>query len=108
MQRSGCSYGWLTRENAMAQDLSQISSIDPNELEEWYSSLEDILHRYGPQRLQELLVNLQERAYLRGVTMPFTANTPYVNTIPVDKQTRFPGNLEIERRIKSIIRWNAM
>ena len=98
------------REIAMAQapELSQISGIDPAELEEWYESLEDVLHRYGPQRLQELLVNLQERAYIRGVTLPFTANTPYINTIPVVKQTRHPGNLEIERRIKSIIRWNAM
>ncbi|HUG20401.1 MAG TPA: pyruvate dehydrogenase (acetyl-transferring), homodimeric type [Planctomycetaceae bacterium] len=92
----------------MAQDLSQISGIDPAELEEWHTSLEDVLHRYGPKRLRELLVNLQERAYLRGVTMPFTANTPYINTIPVSEQTRFPGNIEIERRIKSIIRWNAM
>ncbi|HSG71030.1 MAG TPA: pyruvate dehydrogenase (acetyl-transferring), homodimeric type, partial [Planctomycetaceae bacterium] len=92
----------------MAQDLSQISGIDPAELEEWHASLEDVLHRYGPKRLRELLVNLQERAYLRGVTMPFTANTPYINTIPVSEQARFPGNLEIERRIKSIIRWNAM
>jgi len=93
---------------AQAPELSQISGIDPAELEEWYESLEDVLYRYGPRRLQELLVNLQERAYLRGVTMPFTANTPYINTIPVDKQPRYPGNLELERRIKSIIRWNAM
>ncbi len=93
---------------AQTQELSQVSGIDPAELQEWFESLEDVLHRYGPQRLQELLVNLQERAYLRGVTMPFTANTPYINTIPVNKQARFPGNLELERRIKSIIRWNAM
>ncbi|MAT15538.1 MAG: pyruvate dehydrogenase (acetyl-transferring), homodimeric type [Planctomyces sp.] len=88
--------------------MDTVSGIDPNEMEEWYESLEDVLHRYGPQRLQELLVNLQERAYLRGVTMPFTANTPYINTIPTDEQPRYPGNLELERRIKSIIRWNAM
>ena len=85
-----------------------ITGIEPAELEEWFESLEDVLHRYGPQRLQELLVILQERAYLRGVTMPFTANTPYINTIAVDKQPHFPGNLDIERRIKSIVRWNAM
>ncbi len=85
-----------------------ISAIDEGELEEWFESLEDVLHRYGPQKLRELLVVLQEHAYLRGVTMPFTANTPYINSIPVDQQSRFPGNIEIERRIKSIIRWNAM
>jgi pyruvate dehydrogenase E1 component len=55
-----------------------------------------------------LLVHLRERAYLRGVTMPFSATTPYMNTIPVSEQPRYPGNLEIERRIKSLIRWNAM
>ena len=87
---------------------NDVSGIAPEELEEWFESLDDVLVRYGPQRLQELLVNLQERAYLRGVTLPFTANTPYVNTIPADQQPRFPGNIEIERRIKSIIRWNAM
>ena len=87
---------------------NDVSGIAPDELEEWFESLDDVLIRYGPQRLQELLVNLQERAYLRGVTLPFTANTPYVNTIPADQQPRYPGNLEIERRIKSIIRWNAM
>jgi pyruvate dehydrogenase E1 component len=87
---------------------NDVSGIEPVELEEWYESLDDILIRYGPQRLQELLVNLQERAYIRGVTLPFTANTPYVNTISADEQPRYPGNIEIERRIKSIIRWNAM
>ncbi len=85
-----------------------VQGIDPVELEEWYESLEDVLHRYGPERTQQLLVQLRERAYLCGVMMPFLATTPYINTIPVEDQPRYPGNLEIERRIKSIIRWNAM
>ena len=85
-----------------------VPGIDPAELEEWYQSLQDVLHRYGPERTQQLLVNLRERAYLRGVMMPFSATTPYINTIPLDEQPRYPGNMEIERRIKSIIRWNAM
>ena len=54
--------------------LDQVSGIAPDELEEWYESLEDILHRYGEEKLRELLVHLQERAYARGVKMPFTAN----------------------------------
>lgn len=85
-----------------------IEGIDPVELEEWFESLEDVLHRYGPEKTQQLLVRLRERAYHRGVMMPFKATTPYVNTIKVEEQPRFPGNMEIERRIKSIIRWNAM
>ena len=87
---------------------SSITSIHSEELGEWFESLDDILHRYGPQALQELLVTLQERAYRRGVTMPFTANTPYINTIALDKETHYPGDLELERRIKSLVRWNAM
>ncbi|HBC63905.1 MAG TPA: hypothetical protein DC058_22155, partial [Planctomycetaceae bacterium] len=79
------------------------SGIAPEELDEWYESLEDILHRYGPERLRALLVSLQERAYSRGVMLPFTANTPYINTIHHSKQVRFPGNREMERRIKSIV-----
>ncbi|HCO23983.1 MAG TPA: pyruvate dehydrogenase (acetyl-transferring), homodimeric type, partial [Gimesia maris] len=78
------------------------------ELEEWFESLDDLIIRYGKERVKNVLAILQERAYRQGVTMPFTANTPYINTIPVDEQTPFPGNREIERRIKSIIRWNAM
>jgi pyruvate dehydrogenase E1 component len=86
----------------------QVSGIAPEELEEWYESLEDILHRYGEEKLKSLLVCLQERAYSRGVKLPFTANTPYINTIHHTDQVKFPGNREIERRIKNIIRWNAM
>jgi len=85
-----------------------LESIDPAELNEWYDSLEDVLHRYGPEKTRQLLVMLRERAYHRGVMMPFMATTPYKNTIPVSEQPRYPGNLEIERRIKSFIRWNAM
>ena len=85
-----------------------VRGIDPAELEEWYESLEDILHRYGPDKLGELLINLQERAYSRGVTMPFTANTPYINTIHHTDQPSYPGDRDLERRIKSIVRWNAM
>ncbi len=85
-----------------------VAGIDPVELEEWYDSLEDVIRRYGPDRVTQLLVNLRERAYLRGVMIPFSATTPYINTIPLEDQVPYPGNLEIERRIKSIVRWNAM
>lgn len=88
--------------------LETVSGIDRGELEEWYESLDDVLHRYGPQKLKELLIHLQERAYQRGVRIPFTANTPYINTIHHEDQPPYPGNTEIERRIKSIVRWNAM
>ena len=88
--------------------LETISGVETDELNEWLESLEDVLHRYGPEKLGELLVHLQERAYQRGVKLPFTANTPYINTIHHSEQVRFPGDLALERRIKSIVRWNAM
>ncbi|MFN8854052.1 MAG: pyruvate dehydrogenase (acetyl-transferring), homodimeric type [Planctomycetaceae bacterium] len=87
---------------------SVLSEGDVSEVTEWIESLVDVLHREGPERVRQLLVLLQEEAYRRGVTLPFTANTPYINTIHREKQPRFPGNREIERRIKSIVRWNAM
>ena len=85
-----------------------LPELDPAELEEWLQSLDDVLHRHGATSVKQLLTLLQEQAYQRGVTMPFSANTPYINTIPADRQPRYPGNRQIERRIKSIIRWNAM
>ncbi|MFO1023076.1 MAG: pyruvate dehydrogenase (acetyl-transferring), homodimeric type [Planctomycetales bacterium] len=85
-----------------------LNDVDPGETREWLESLDDLLQRHGPERVRQLLLLLQEKAYREGVKLPFSANTPYVNTIAVENQPRYPGNREIERRIKSIIRWNAM
>jgi len=84
--------------------------LDINEVEtrEWLYSLDYVLQHGGPERVKELLQQLQIRAHKAGVSIPFSANTPYINTIPREKQAPFPGDREIERRIKSIIRWNAM
>jgi pyruvate dehydrogenase E1 component len=92
----------------LAVDAEEFIDIDPEETQEWLDSLVDVIRRHGTQRAQQLLVLLQSKAYKEGVLMPFTANTPYINTISADKQPRYPGNRELERRIKSIIRWNAM
>jgi pyruvate dehydrogenase E1 component len=78
------------------------------ENKEWLESLDYVLQNEGPRRVKDLLRHLQLRAQRFGVQIPCTANTPYINTIPRDKQPPYPGNREIERRIKSIIRWNAM
>jgi pyruvate dehydrogenase E1 component len=75
---------------------------------EWRESLDYVLQNQGEKRVLELLRLLQVRAQEQGVSVPFTANTPYINTIPRNMQPVFPGDREIERRIKSIIRWNAM
>lgn len=89
-------------------DMDLAADIDPTETQEWLDSLEDVLLRHGPARARQLLTFLQEKAYREGVHLPFTANTPYINTIPLDQQPVYAGNRELERRIKSIIRWNAM
>jgi pyruvate dehydrogenase E1 component len=78
------------------------------ETREWRESLDYVLEQSGPERVARLLRELQVHARKAGVAIPFTANTPYINTIPADKQPAFPGSREIERRIKSLIRWNAM
>ncbi|MEW6195767.1 MAG: pyruvate dehydrogenase (acetyl-transferring), homodimeric type [Bacteroidota bacterium] len=82
--------------------------FDETELKEWLESLEYVLQSGGPERVKELLHNLDTYAHEAGVELPFTANTPYINTIPKSQQPPFPGGREIERRIKSLIRWNAM
>ncbi len=84
------------------------TDADPQETAEWLESLQYIIDSRGPERASYLLSVLDEHAYRQGVPLPFTANTPYINTIPADQQPVYPGNREIERRIKSIIRWNAM
>ena len=82
--------------------------VDPTETAEWLESLDYVLESKGPERVGQLLGALEETAYRNGVVLPFTATTPYINSIPRDKQPRYPGNRELERRIKSFVRWNAM
>jgi len=78
------------------------------ELREWLESLDYVLANRPPAQVQTLLRQLQIHAERAGVKLPFTANTPYANTIPRSGQPTYPGSREIERRIKSIVRWNAM
>jgi pyruvate dehydrogenase E1 component len=85
-----------------------ISDVDPAETREWLDSLQYVLDSKGRERAQFLLSMLQNRAVQEGVELPLQLTTPYINTIPADRQPPYPGNREIERRIKSIIRWNAM
>ena len=84
------------------------NDVDPAETAEWLESLDYVLERKGPERVQQLLTALEQAAIRNGVELPFTATTPYVNTIPHEKQPRYPGKRELERRIKSFVRWNAM
>ena len=82
--------------------------IDKDETAEWLEALQSVLTARGEERLRFLLAELLRTSYLKGVRVPLIANTPYINTIPAAKQPPYPGDRKIERRIKSLIRWNAM
>jgi pyruvate dehydrogenase E1 component len=94
----------------MAPDLMRGGNGDTDraETKEWLDSLDAVLRHEGPDRARFLLTELEEKAQRSGIALPFTANTPYINTIPPEQQVPYPGSREIERRIKSLIRWNAM
>ncbi|MEW8690495.1 MAG: pyruvate dehydrogenase (acetyl-transferring), homodimeric type [Candidatus Thiodiazotropha endolucinida] len=81
---------------------------DPQETQEWLDALEAVLENEGVDRAHFLIERLVDKARRSGAYLPFSANTAYVNTIPVTKQRRFPGDRAMERRIRSFIRWNAM
>ena len=82
--------------------------IDPQETAEWLEALDLVAEEAGPERVQFLLDRLHARAFDNGVPPQPALNTPYINSIPLDEQVPYPGDRELERKIKSIIRWNAM
>jgi len=81
---------------------------DPQETSEWLEAWNQILSEDEPERAAYLLKLLADQARVKGVKTPIQFNTPYCNTIHPAEEVPYPGDLEIERRIKSIIRWNAM
>jgi len=88
-----------------------ISPSDVDELDEiweWIESFDAVVEEGKPGLASRILQELRSRALESGVEVPFTANTPYVNTIHVSHQAAFPGDQEIERKIKSLARWNAL
>ena len=101
----------------MDTDNKQTQAARPNngrdgESQKWFDSLEyvieSLLKEKGSERVPYLLDRLSARLRESGIKIPFTVNTPYVNTIPAEQEPEYPGNREIERRIKSYARWNAM
>ncbi len=78
------------------------------ETREWLDSMDYILRHRGRERALSLLERLELHVKQAGVRLPFTAATPYINTIPAEQQPPFPGSQELERRIKSLVRWNAL
>lgn len=87
---------------------SRYPAIDAVEEREWMESIDALVRAHGPQNTAALLDAVARRAEELGVPLPHRVNTPYVNTIGREHQPPFPGNRALERRIKSLIRWNAM
>jgi len=83
---------------------------DPDSIEtqEWLDALESVLDQEGPERAHYLLERMVDLARRRGAHIPFSSNTAYVNTIPAHLGEHCPGNLELEERLRSFMRWNAM
>lgn len=93
----------------MHQNLTERTvDLDPRETQEWIEALDQIVDQLGPDRAAFLVEKLTERARQNGVVIPVQLNTPYINTIPVDAEVPYPGDRALERRIKSLTRWNAM
>ena len=82
--------------------------IDPQETQEWLEAIEAVLREDGPERAQELLQTVLDRARASGAPLEVGLNTPYVNTIPVDREPAIPGDQRVERQLRSLVRWNAM
>ncbi|MFZ9263589.1 MAG: pyruvate dehydrogenase (acetyl-transferring), homodimeric type [Polynucleobacter sp.] len=87
---------------------SNSMDVDPIETKEWIDALNGVIQKEGVDRAAYLIDEQISHARVNGVVQPFHAETPYINTIPVDKQAKLPGDQEIEHRIRSYTRWNAM
>ncbi len=85
-----------------------LEDLDPIESREWQDAVEDVIARDGPDRAHYLLDKAVQQARASGANLPFSSTTPYQNTIPTDDLEPFPGDLDMEWRIRTINRWNAM
>jgi len=87
--------------------MSFLSDDDPQETQEWLDSLDSVIKKEGPERAHFLLEQLVEKARRSGAHLPYSANTAYINTIPIGNEIKSPGDHELEHRIRSYVRWNA-
>jgi pyruvate dehydrogenase E1 component len=103
--RSGDKFMAALPENALS---ASISDADPQETQEWQDALSGVIDQEGPDRAHFLIEGLIAQARQEGIDIPYSATTEYVNTIPVERQPKYPGNADMEIRIHNYIRWNAM
>jgi pyruvate dehydrogenase E1 component len=86
----------------------QFIDQDPQETQEWLDALEAVVQFEGTDKAHHLIATLIEKARVHGIDIPYSANTPYINTIAPEEQDNYPGDLSIEQRLRAILRWNAM
>ena len=84
------------------------NDVDPIETNDWLAAIDSLIREEGIERAQFIIDQVMQQARAGGVSLPSGITTDYVNTIPVSEQPAYPGNLEIERRIRSYVRWNAV
>ena len=88
--------------------MTTLPDHDPQETQEWLDALESVLENEGTERAHFLLAQMINKARSLGAGVPFSATTPYCNTIPLEKERRSTGNHQMEQRIRALMRWNAM
>ncbi len=88
--------------------MDRLNDIDPIETREWVDSLESVLEFEGPERAHFILEQLIDKARRSGSFLPHSSNTAYLNTIPTHLEERSPGNYELEHKLRSYVRWNAV
>lgn len=81
---------------------------DPQETQEWLDALEAVVSFEGSDKAQHIIATLIEKARLHGIDIPYSANTPYINTIAPEEQVNYPGDMTLERKMRALLRWNAM
>ena len=92
---------------APEQYIENLVDTDPSETNEWLQSLDAALQHAGPVRAKYLLNSLLKHAHEKNVPISSIRNTDYINTISPEREPAFPGDEDIERRIRAAIRWNA-
>ena len=92
----------------MTDTTRDVPGIDDAEIRDWLESLDAVIDEHGLTATGRLLQDLTRRAAHAGVQLPFTANTPYLNTIQPEEEPAYPGDRDLEQRLKSLIRWNAL
>ena len=92
----------------MIDTIRERPGLDRSEIRDWLDSLDAVVEHHGLTATGRLLQELTRRGEHAGVQLPFTANTPYINTIPPEEDPAYPGDRDLEQRLKSLIRWNAL